>query len=144
MTMQNSKELLGSILKTAQRGQTGIRSVMDTAMAPNLRTALVRQLREYDAIESEAHRMASQRGWEIRELEPAARFFADRMTRIKLTGQDTDSRIAGILIQDSTRGIIRELKNLHGFTGRDDGLRVLSQKLLDCENAGIRQLQSFL
>ena len=83
--MKNSKELLTSVLKTTQMGQVGIRSVLDVSMRPGLRKALESQLREYDAIESEAHAIASQRGWELPELDPAQRFMADAMTRMKLT-----------------------------------------------------------
>ena len=125
-------------------GQIGIRSVLDTTMRPNLRDALESQLREYDSIETEAHSIATQRGWEVKELDPAVRFLADRMTRMKLGGRNTDSKIAGMMIQGNTRGMIKGLKNIHQFTGQDDRVRILSQKLLDCENANIRQMQTFL
>ena len=50
--MKNSKEILSSVVKTAQMGQTGIRSVLDTSMRPSLRKALESQLREYESIET--------------------------------------------------------------------------------------------
>lgn len=142
--MKNSKELLSSLLKTTQMGQVGIRSVLDTAMAPSLRAALQSQLREYDTIETEAHSIASQRGWELPELDPAVRFMADRMTRFKLTGSNTDSKIADMMIQGNTKGMIKSLRNLHQFKQEDQRVRILSQKLLDCETANIRQMQGFL
>lgn len=142
--MKTSKELLSSLLKTTQMGQIGIRSVLDTTMRPTLRTALQDQLREYDAIETEAHTIASQRGWELPELDPALRFMADRMTRFRLTGKNNESKIAGMMIQGNTRGMIKGLKNLHQLTAEDPRVRILSQKLLDCETANIRQMQGFL
>ena len=72
--MKNSKQLLSSLLKTTQMGQIGIRSVLDTSMRPSLRKALESQLAEYDAIETEAHSIASQRGWELAELDPAVQY----------------------------------------------------------------------
>ena len=142
--MKDSQQLLSSLLKTAQMGQIGIRSVLDTAMAPSLRSALHAQLREYDAIEAEAHSIASQRGWELTELDPAVRFLADRMRRIRLTGKNTESRIADMMIQGSTKGMIKGLRELHRFSPEDQRVRILSQNLLDCENAGIRQMQAYL
>lgn len=142
--MKNSKEVLSSLLKTAQMGQVGIRSVLDTGMQPNLRKALQSQLREYDSIETEAHSIATQRGWDLNDLDPAVRFFSDRMARMKLTGRNTDSRIADMMIQGNTRGMIKGLRNIHQFAGQDEQIRILSQKLLDCETANIRQMQSFL
>lgn len=142
--MKTNKEILSSIVKTSQMGQIGIRSVLDVAMAPQLRQTLEDQLREYDSIETEAHTIATQRGWDVEELDPAVRFLADRMTRMKLTGRNTESRIAGMMIQGNTRGMIKGLKNIHQLERQDDRISILSQKLLDCETANIRQMQSYL
>lgn len=142
--MKNSKELLSSVLKTTQMGQVGIRSVLDMSMRPGLRKALESQLREYDAIESEAHAIATQRGWELPELDPARRFLSDAMVRMKLTRGNCDSKIADMMIQGNTKGMIKGLKNLHQFPKQDDQVSIISQKLLDCETANIRQMQAFL
>ena len=142
--MKNSRDILSSILKTTQMGQVGIRSVLDTSMRPGLRKALESQLQEYDRIESEAHYIAGQRGWELRELDPAVRFMSDMMTRMKLNRRNSDSKIADMMIQGNTRGMIKGLKNLHQYPEQDAQVSTLSQKLLDCETANIRQMQSFL
>jgi len=142
--MKTSKELLSSILKTTQMGQIGIRSVLETSMRPGLRKALESQLHEYDVIETEAHSIATQRGWELPELDPAKRFLADRMTRMKLNRRNTDSKIADMMIQGNTKGMIKGLKNLHQFPEQDEQVSILSQRLLDCETANIRQMQGFL
>lgn len=142
--MKNSKEILSSVVKTAQMGQTGIRSVLDTSMRPSLRKALESQLREYDSIETEAHTIASQRGWELKELDPGVRMMTDMMTRMKLHGRNTDSKIADMMIQGNTRGMVKGLKNLHQFPSSDSQLQMVSQKLLDCETANIRQMQGYL
>lgn len=142
--MKNGKEILSSLLKTTQMGQLGIRSCLNTSMRPGLRKALESQLREYDAIESEAHAIASQRGWEVEELDPALRLMTDAMTRMKLSRGNCDSRIADMMIQGNTKGMIKGLKNLHQFPHPDEKLRTLSQKLLDCETANIRQMQGYL
>ena len=144
MNMKNNKQILTSLLKTTQMGQIGIRSVLDAGMGTALREALHSQLREYDAIETEVHALAGQRGWELPELDPAVRVMADMMTRTRLLGRSSDSRIAGMMIQGNTRGMIKGLKNIHQYTGQDTPVRVLSRKLLDCETANIRQMQQFL
>ncbi len=142
--MKNSKEILSSVVKTAQMGQTGIRSVLDTSMRPSLRKALESQLREYDSIETEAHTIASQRGWDLKELDPGVRMMTDMMTRMKLHGRNTDSKIADMMIQGNTRGMVKGLKNLHQFPSSDSQVQMVSQKLLDCETANIRQMQGYL
>ena len=97
MKMKNSKDILSSILKTTQMGQVGIRSVLDTSMRPGLRKALESQLREYDSIETEAHSIAAQRGWELEELDPALRLMSDMATRMKLRGKNLLKDIADML-----------------------------------------------
>lgn len=142
--MKNGREILSSLLKTTQMGQLGIRSCLNTTMQPGLRRALEDQLREYDSIEREAHAIASQRGWEVSELDPALKLMTDATTRMKLSRGNSDSKIAGMMIQGNTRGMIKGLKNIHQYPHPDEKLRTLSQKLLDCETANIRQMQEFL
>ena len=142
--MKNDLQMLSSILKTTQMGQIAIRKVLDTSMRPGLRKALQSQLSEYDSIESEAHTLASQRGWELREVQPAKRMMTGVMTHMKLSNGNSDSKIAGMMIQGNTRGMILGLKNLHQYQQQDSQVSALSQRLLDCETANIRQMQSFL
>lgn len=142
--MKSNQEVLSSILKTTQMGQIGIRCVLDNAMRPGLRKALESQLAEYDTIETEAYRLASQRGWELSDIQPIVKSMSNMMTKAKLKGGNTDSKIAGMMIQGNTRGVITGLKMQHQWPGKDTQIGFLSQKLLDCENANIRQMQQFL
>lgn len=144
MNMKNSKEMLSSILKTTQMGQIGIRSVLDHAKKAEFRTALHDQLAEYDTIETQAHNIASAKGWDVAELDPAIRFIADTMTRMRLSHSNQDSKIAGMMIQGNTKGMITSLKNLHQYSMPDSAIQKLSQKLLTCEQNNIRQMKDFL
>jgi len=142
--MKQNQQLLSALLQTIQIGQVEIRSILDTCLGSGLRTTLEKQLREYDSMETETFTLALQRGWELPELDPGRRFLKDRFTRMKVTGKNTDSRIADLLILGNTKGMIRGIKNLHRLEGEDHQIRILSQKLLDCETAHIRQMQTFL
>lgn len=144
MNMKNDRQMLNSILKTTQTGQISIQKVLDASMRPGLRKALQSQLREYDMIESEAHALASQRGWELREVQPGTRIITGITTRMKLSHGNSDSKIAGMMIQGNTRGMIQGLKNLHQYQQQDSQVSALSQRLIDCETANIRQMQAFL
>ena len=142
--MKNSKEILSSVLKTTQMGQIGIRSVLDTSMRPALRKALESQLHEYDSIETEAHSIATQRGWELEELDPGIRMMTDMMTRMKLRGSNTDSKIAGMMIHGKTKVMIKGLRNIHHFAYLDAQVKTITQTVLDSETANIRQMQGYL
>ena len=142
--MKTSQQILSSVLKTTQMGQIGIRSVLDTRMRPGLKDALTSQLKEYDALESEAHTLATQRGWELPELNPSIRLMAEGMSKLRLSFGDPSSKIAAMMIRGNTSGIITGLKNHHRMERRDDEIGSLSQKLLDTESNNVRQMKPFL
>lgn len=142
--MKDDKKLLNSIVSTVQMGQVGIRSVLDTSVRNDLRSALQSQLKEYDSIETEAHEIAAARGWELKEVNPAVRKMADMMTRARLSYGKINSKVAAMMIQGNTRGMIIGLKDLHQCKNLDSQIKDLSQKLLDCEHVNIQQMQGYL
>lgn len=144
MKMKGSKDILSSILKTTQMGQIGIRSVLNEPLQPSLRTELRNELREYDAIEQEAHGIARARGWELKELNPAIKGMTNMMTHTQLSYGELDSKAAAMMIRGNTRGIIKGFKNLNQFPPSDQQVKALAQRLIDIEEANNRQLQGFL
>ena len=142
--MKTDQEMLSSILKTTQMGQVGIRSVLDTAKNPSFRQALASQLKEYDSIEDEAHAIARDHGWEVPELPSSQRVISDMMSRMMLRFDRTDSKIAGMMIQGNTKGVIKILKNRHHSTGGNARVNDLSQKLLETEKRNAREMEPYL
>jgi len=142
--MKGSKDLLSSILKTTQMGQIGIRSVLNNPINASMRQALKSQLKEYDSIEQEAHALASSRGWSLEELDPAIKFMTNMMTRANLSVGNSSSKAAAMMIKGNMRGVIKGYKNLNQFNHSDERVSVLMQKLIDCEEANIRQMQGYL
>lgn len=142
--MKDSKDILSSLLKTTQMGQVGIRSVEKAANGAQLKKALKSQLDEYNTIEKETYALAAQRGWKLSELNPMARTMADMASRGKLMYNKNDSRIAEMMVQGNTRGVIKSLKNLHRYHQNDGQVTAMAQKLLDCENNNIKQMEGFL
>lgn len=113
-------------------------------MRPALRKALQTQQQEYRSIEAEAHYLASQRGWELREIQPGKRLMTGMRTHMALSRGNSDSKIADMIIQSNTCAMITGLKDLHQYQQQDTQVSALSQRLLDCETANIRQMQPFL
>ena len=142
--MKNSKDLLASVLKTTQMGQIGIRSVLKNQLRPTLITALKSQLEEYDSIEKEALSIAHAKGWKLDDLDPTIKSMTDIMVKARLHFGNADSKAAAMMIQGNTRGMIKSLKNLHHINNSDQRISLLTQKLLDCEEENIRQMQGFL
>ena len=142
--MKSNKEVLISVLHTVQMGQTGIRSVRNSAIRPSLQQELDEQLKEYDTIEKEALRLAHNRGWELSNVNPMVRSMSRMMSQMRLMGGEVDSKIAGMLIQGNTRGIILGVKNLNRSKQDDTQVTQLAQRLLNRENINIQKSQVYL
>ena len=139
--MKSNKEVLVSVLHTVQMGQTGIRSVRNSAIRPSLQQELDEQLKEYD---KEALRLAHNRGWELSNVNPMVRSMSRMMSQMRLMGGEVDSKIAGMLIQGNTRGIILGVKNLNRSKQDDTQVTQLAQRLLNRENINIQKSQVYL
>ena len=142
--MKTNKETLSSITKTAQMGQVGIRCVLEYARSEDLKKALQSQLNEYDMIERESQQIARSRGWDLQELDPAAKMMSKAYTRANLMAGNVDSRIAAMMINGNTKGMIKNIKNQHHSNQSDLRINNLSDKLLAYETANIRQMQEYL
>ncbi len=140
----NSKDMLTSVLHTVQMGQAGIQCVRDQAVRPALKMELRHQLEKYDAIETSAKRLAKENKWILSDVPQSVVKMSSLMTRVRLFGGERDSKIAGMLIQGNTRGMILGMKNLRQGTKADDAVRALAQKLIDQERESIENTEKYL
>ena len=140
----NSKEMLTSVLHTVQMGQSGIKCVKDQAVRPALKRQLEKQLTEYDAMESKARQLAKAHKWQIRDINPGILKMSDMMAKAKLLGGERDSKIAGMMIQGNTRGMIQGLKNLRQGKAVSQDVQDLTQKLIEFEHTGIEDSKPYL
>lgn len=140
----NSKEMLTSVLHTVQMGQAGIQCVQDQAVRPGLKMELKHQLEKYDAMETKAKQLAKQNKWILSDIPHSVVKMSDLMTKVRLLGGERDSKIAGMLIQGNTRGMILGMKNLRQGQKADQEVRALAQKLIEQERLSIENTQKFL
>lgn len=142
--MKTNKEVLDSILKTVQMGQSGIRCVQERASDGELKQVLRDQLHEYDSIERQAYALAARKGWQLEPLSTAVERMSSMMAKMQLMGENTDSRIAKMLVQGNTSGLIKGWKNLHHSVKLDPAVDALANRLLTCEQENIRQSCQYL
>ena len=142
--MKSNREILTSMLHTVQMGQTGIRCIMDNAVKTDLKAELKDQLHEYDMLEKETLQVAQNMGLELKNLHPALETMSNMMSKMQLIGGDTDSKIAGMLIQGNTRGMILGLKNLRKAANIQPQVQALAQKIINRENMNIQKSQPYL
>lgn len=142
--MKNSRDILNSIIQTTQMGQAGIKSVLDRPMNPALYQALVSQMQEYAQIESSAQRLLDDRKLPPAKGRSSTIPGSKLVARAKLATGNANSKIAGMMIQGNTRGMILGLRNMHQYSQSDPDVCTLSQRLLDTETANIRQMKPYL
>ena len=142
--MKTNKEVLTSVIKTVQMGQSGIRCVQEKASATQLQQILQDQLNEYDSIERQAYALATRKGWLLDPLDSSVERMSSIMARMQLVGKNKDSKIAKMLVQGNTRGMIKGLKNLHHCVPLDPSVDAIAHKLLTTEQENIRQACDYL
>ena len=142
--MINSQRVLNDVIKTSQMGINGINVVMRKTAQPALRQALKVQRREYSAIEQQAKLLAQQKGYKIDQIKPITRRMSAVMSRGQLLTGEPDSKIAGMMIQGNTRGMILGLKNMRRCSHPDQQVAEVAQKLLETEKNNIVSMEGFV
>lgn len=140
----NNEELLTSIFKTTEMGKTGIRGVLKVKMNPGLQLALKEQLGDYQGLQHEALCLASRRGWKLKNPDLMLQKMIERMTKMRVGHRHVESRIADMVIQGNTQGMIHSLRDLHRTSFTDLEITDLAQRLLACETQNIRQMKPYL
>ena len=142
--MINSQRVLNDIIKTSQMGINGINVVMDKTSEPALRQALKVQRQEYSDIEQQAKLLAQRKGYRIDQIKPITRRMGAVMSKSQLLLGETNSKIAGMMIQGNTRGMILSLKNMRRCDRPDSQVAELAQKLLETEKNNIGSMVGFV
>lgn len=142
--MINSQRVLNDIIKTSQMGINGINTVMPKTAQPALRQALKCQRREYSDIEQQAKLLAQRKGWKIDQIKPINRKMGALMSHAQLLTGEPDSKIAGMMIQGNTRGMLLSLKNMRRCSSPDPQVAQIAQKLLDTEKNNIMSMEGFV
>ncbi len=142
--MIDNQKLLNQIMKAAQMGQNGIHAAMPNASQPALRQALKCQRKEYVSLEQDAVKLARKHGYQMENLSPVAKGMAAMSSKSRLMYGDKNSKIAGMMIQGNTRGMIESIQNMRKCPKADPEIAKLAQKMLETEIANIRQMEGFL
>lgn len=142
--MINSERVLNDIIKTCQMGIQGIDIVMDKTGEPALRQALKVQRKEYSDLEAEGKLLAQRKGISIEQIGAVTRRMSAWLSRGQLLVGEPNSKIAGMMIQGNTRGVILVLKNTRRCDTPDEQIAELAQKLLVTQKHNIESMEPFV
>ncbi|MDU7337613.1 MAG: hypothetical protein E7L17_05800 [Clostridium sp.] len=142
--MMHDTELLQYVYKTTDMGCKGIESVQNYVQSTALKDQLREQKEEYQKIRAQAQSMLAARNEPPKSVGAVAEISADVMAAGKIMVNHTDSKIAEMTIQGNQMGVNKTIKHLHDYSGNNDIVRSLTQKLLATEEANAEQLKRYL
>ena len=136
-------ELLQYIYKTADMGCDGIDAVEKHA-EQKLLEELRRERNEYESVRSDADQLIRRAGDEPGGAGMMAKMSADMMTAAEMMMDDSRGKIAEMMIQGTTMGIVKTIRHLNDYNGKDDSARKLAQKLLTTQEKNVETMKSYL
>lgn len=139
----NDSEFLNLISKNAEMGKVGIDSIMDYTKDERMREALRVQAKEYDKIYAEAHEMLRAKNCRVEHLSPMAKIGSEFTSAMKTMTDHSTAKIAEMMIQGSTMGVTKLMKNRSDYDGSDEDIMSLSEKLLKTEERNIKTMKGF-
>ena len=140
--MQNEIEMLRSIRQSTEMGCSGIRAVLPEAQNPAMQSALRSQWKEYDSIYAEADRLLRERGVRLSGVNPLAKYGSMLTAKLRVrSSRNTTARIAEMLVQGNTRGMVKSMQNLRAMGVLDPKVSSLSTRLLQTEQANIEEMK---
>ncbi len=142
--MLTETQLLNHIYQTAEMGREGIHSVLRYTSEPRLVNALSQQLSEYEQLQSSAGAMLHARGEQAKGISPVAKLSSEAMSSMKALTDSSPTKIAEMMIQGSTMGVTKSLRNIRDCTVEDEEVRNLANKLVRTEQNNIEQMKQFL
>ena len=81
------------------------------------------------------------------ELEPSGKLsqsWANLMIKMKLMMNSCTSRIAEMMIQGTTMGIVKTIRHLNDYQGDDGDARRLGERLLDTQEQNVERMKAYL
>ena len=136
--------MLNEIRKSADMGVVGIEAVEQKTAQPLLRTTLGEQKQEYNEIYNRADCLLMAKGGQRQNISPLAKRAAKMASDMKLMMGKSDSRIAEMMVEGNTKGMIKSYQNIRAMDRTDAETMALSRKLLDTELHNIEQMKKFL
>ena len=136
--------MLQFILKNAEMGCLGINDVKPYADGPGLRNALRSQNLEYGRIYHNAYNIMKHRGYSPSKVGRFVSAVASAKTRREMKNDSSNSHIAEMMIQGNTMGVQKIAQHIRQYSGNNEIVQNLANKLMSTEQANIEQMKSFL
>ena len=143
MSQLPEMELLQYIYKTADMGCEGIDAVEKHAEEKML-DELKRERVEYEHIRGQADAMIRKNGEEPAGTGMMAKLSTEMMSAGQMMMDDSRSKIAEMMIQGTTMGIVKTIRHLSDYEGDDEQTKKLGQRLLKTQENNVEKMKAYL
>lgn len=140
----DDQKMLNEIRKGTDMGIVGIDCVIDAIENVEVRNVLDEQRTEYRRIYREADTLLENRGGKKQNLSPLAKYGAIMASKMKQTINSSAARVAEMMIEGNTKGLIKSYRCRRELHPADPKTRNLAEKLLQTEVHNIEQMKQFL
>ena len=143
--MEQDISMLNSIRKATQMGCYGIQSVLDETGDRDIRKELNSEYREYALIFNQADMLLQERGSKGKDVHPLDKMGSAISSKMRVrASRDPVSKIAELMVQGNTRGMIKSMHNIRNMGVLDPKVSSLANRLLQSEQANIDSMKQYL
>lgn len=144
MGIETNAELLNFLRQNAEMGLNTLKQINSIIQPGELRKTLEKQLLEYKNVYDQCTRKLEELGQNIKNVSQAVKTTAGIMINVKTIADKSDEKIAKMIIEGSTMGIIEINKKLKYYVDADDDYKNIGYKLLVTEQKDIDEMKHFL
>lgn len=142
--MNGNAEMLNFIYQNSQMGVDTIRQLIGIVEDAEFKKHLESQQREYEAIHSEARKMLNSSGFDEKGIGAFEKLRTYMMINMQTLTDRSSSHIAEMLIVGSNMGVINAVKNIKKYSGAEQDIKSLMERLLRFEENNVQRLKEFL
>lgn len=142
--MKENIEFLNYIYQNAQMGVVGIDDIINKITDEDFENVIKEQKDDYETICKETSAIFKKYGKEEKELPMMAKVGSYMMSEMKTLTDSSTNMLAKMMIEGSNKGIIEITEQLNNYSGDDEEIRTLANKLLKIEQKNLDNLKKFL
>lgn len=142
--MLDDAQLLQNIYHGAAMGRENVIDMMKMTQDADFRGVLSQQLSSYDSIASQASNLLRNLGYHHLELDPVIKISAQIEAMTKTINDHSVSKLSELMIEGSTQGLTRSIRNLRNYQGTDNEAFVLGTQLMNIEQSNIERMKRYL
>ena len=125
-------------------GRNTMQKLMTVTDDPNFRSVLEKQYGEYKDIYNQAENKINAKKQNAKKINPIERASSYVMLNMQIMSDKSPSKLAEMIIQGSTMGVVDMTKRLREYPDAPKDVRALGEKLLKLEEYNVTELKKYL